>query len=274
MGEGPDSTGGGSTSSGGGFDLRLVALCFVLWVVAAAILWQNWPDTKRDYYWGNIMTGLEGQPPRVDGESIQALAAMGDAIIPSCSYELSHHWNPLFKCAVLQVLEETDGKGARDVIEYSVTHDLDARVRANGLMALRSRAKRIPGEAPALKRLAEEVAVGTKTGDPNPDVRSVAALCLGEAGETPDAVKALLVYALRTPNAFFRKDVASAIAHVGSSVPAFDADAKGKDLVKGIMGLEKWLQDQNIALVTSPLTLAPVTSASTSPVTTGSGDGK
>ncbi len=258
----------------GGFDVRLVGLCVLLWVVAGGILLQNWPDTKRDYYWGNIMQALEGQPPRLDNESITALAAMGDGIIPSCSYELSHHWNPAFKCAVLKVLEQTDGKGALEIIEGAVTRDLDARVRANGLMSLRARAKRVPSEAAAVARVAAEVALGKTNPDPNPDVRTAAALVLGEAGDGRAEVKALLVHGLRTPNPFFRKDIAVALAKINEGGPKFDADAKGKDLIDGIIAYEDWCEKNNIALIESRLTIAPVGSAGVGPVTTRTGDGK
>lgn len=255
-----------------GLDARLIGLCVLLWIVAGGILWQNWPDTKRDFYWGNIMQGLEGQPPRLDGESITALAAMGDAIIPSCSYELAHHWNPAFKCAVIKVLEQSDGKGARELIEWAVTHDIDARVRANGLLSLRARAKRVPADAPAVARIAGDVALGATTSDPNVDVRAAAALLCSEAGDGRDGIKALLVYGLRSPNPYFRKEYAASLAKVNQGGPAFDPDAKGKDLIDGIMGYEKWCDDHNIALVVSRITIAPVaTAGTTSPVGTGVG---
>ena len=56
--------------------------------------------------------------------------------------------------------------------------------------------------------------------------------------------------------------------------PKFDPDAKGKDLLDGIMAYESWLEVHNIAFVASKLTIAPVGSAGVGAVTTSTGDGK
>lgn len=250
--------------SSGGMTAGLIALCAGLWVVAAIILWANWPDTKRDYYWGNIMQALETQPPRLDQESVSALAAMGDAIIPSCSYELAHHWNPAFRIAVLKVLEQTEANGARDLLDFAATHDLDARVRGNALLSMRARAHKNAAEAAPLLKVAETIATSKTEGDPDLNVRATAALILAERGNGGDAVKALLVFALRNP--FLRKDSATALAKVNPSGPELKPDAPGKEFLDEIMAYEKWCQAHDIALVASPVA-APVTSSA-------GGDGK
>jgi hypothetical protein len=244
--------------------VRLVGICAALWVVAGAILWSNWPDTKRDYYWGNIMQGLEGQPQHLDQESITALAAMGDGVIPSCSYEIVHHWNPAFRIAVTKVLEQTNGKGASDILAAAAVHDATPQVRANALLALKARTKTNPAEMAPLLKLCEEVAMGKTNGDPVPEVRSTAALILAEDGNGSNEVKRLLVYGLRLP--FIRKDMATALAKVSPDAPSFKCDAPDLELRSAIIADEKWLEDQGIALVASGLTM-PVTSQ------TG-GDGK
>ncbi len=245
------------TESGSGIDLRLVGLCVGLWIVAGVILFQNWPDTKRDYYWGNIMQGLEGQPPGLDSESVSALAAMGDAIIPSCSYELTHHWNPAFRVAVLKVLEESKGKGAPELLGWSATHDPDARVRGNALLALRTRVKTSPAERPPLEKLADQLALSKTDSDPDVNVRATASVIVAEAGNGSDPIKALLVFALRNP--YLRKDAAAALAKINPDGPAVKLDVANKDLVDEIIAYEKWCGDHGIAAVASPLT-APVTS--------------
>ncbi len=269
-----------TSTATGGLDARLIALCVLLWVVAAGILWQNWPDTKKDYYWGNIMQGLDSTPRRIDSESIEALAAMGDAVVPSCSYELSHHFNPLFRCAVLTVLQRTEGKGARDLMEWAVRNDLDARVRANGLIELRERTKRHPDEMAPLKRLCDEVALG-KAGDPNIEVRTMAALLLGQEGDSRPEVKAYLVHGLRSlVNPLIRSPVmmrecATVLAKINAGAPAFNLEAKGKDILDEIVKYETWCTTHDIALVESALTIAPVASgAGVGPVSSKTGDGK
>jgi len=263
------------SSTATGLDVRLVGVCAVLWVVAGIILWQNWPDTKKDYYWGNIAQGLEASPPRYDNESIAALAAMGDSIIPACSNELAHHWNYAYRLAVLRVLEQTKGAGAHEVLEHFERVDLDARVRANALLVMRARAKTNPAEAPPLMKLAQEVALSKTASDPEPWVRATGALILAESGDNRGEIKALLVFALhqavvsRTP--FLIKDMSDALAKINPEGPRFLIDKPGKELAEEIVKLEDDLLSHDIAIVGSRLTIAAPSSASevVAPVSTG-----
>ncbi len=239
--------------------MRLVGICAALWVVAAAILWSNWSDTRRDYYWGNIMQGLEGQPQHLDQEAITALAAMGDSVIPSCSYEITHHWNPAFRIAVTKVLEQTSGKGATEILASAAVKDPTPQVRANAILSLKARAKTNPAELAALLKLCDEVALGKTNGDPFPEVRATAALILAENGNTADETKALLVFGLRIP--FLRKDMAAALAKVSPDAPPIKYDAPEKEFTQAAIAVEKWFEDHGIAPVAS--SLASITSETT-----------
>jgi hypothetical protein len=241
-------------------DPKLIGVCFVLWIAAAGIFYSSWDETKRNYYWGNIKQGLDERPQHIDGESMAALSAMGEAVVPSCEYELSHHWDPQFRCAVLRVLEPVAGEKARAVIESKLrgqTLDLDARVRANAILALKTRAAKWPEEKKSLVATCKE-ALGT-SGDSDPTARSLAAIIVAEAGESTDAVKALLVFALRVPQ--LQKDAAAALKKVAADGPDFSPEGTGMEKLNQIMAYEKWCEDKGIALVASKLTIAPTSTA-------------
>jgi hypothetical protein len=257
-----------SSSPAPGLDLKLVGVCAVLWLVAGVIVWQNWPDTKKDYYWGNIIQSLEAG--RIDHESITALAALTDSIVPSCSHELATHWNPSYRTAVLFVLQETRAAGARELLEHAALRDLDPRVRANALVSLRVRAQQDPSESAPLVKLADEVALG-KAADGEPYVRAIAAVILAESGDSRGPVKALLDYAIREGitqgRPFMVKDAALALAKVDPKAPAMVLDnKKRKELLDEILELEHYLKANDVAIVGSELVLAPETSAAVSGV--------
>jgi hypothetical protein len=184
---------------------------------------------------------------------------MGDSVIPSCSYEITHHWNPAFRIAVTKVLEQTSGKGATEILAGAAAHDPTPQVRANAILSLEARAKTNAAERPAFLKLCEDLALGKTTGDPVPEVRATAALILAQNGNTANETKSLLVYGLRIP--FLRKDMSTALAKVSPDAPPMKFDAPEKEAREQIIADEKWLTDQGIALISSGL--ASITSETT-----------
>lgn len=237
----------------GGIDMKLIGLCALLWVVALGIFASNYRDLKRDYYWGNISQGLASG--LFDNDSIKALAEMGEDVLPSCEFELNNHWNPMFKCAVLRVVERVPGPKARALLASRLTgttRDVDSRVRANAILSLRTRAKQWPEEKDALRKLVEGE-LGPQ-GEPELIARAVSALTAAELGNTQDSVKALVVFALRHPQ--FRRDAAAVLKTLDATLPPVEAEAREAELRKQIMAVETWLAEHGIAPVVSPLTAA------------------
>src|SRR5437762_1577463 len=80
-------------------------------------------------------------------ESIEALVAMGDAVLPSCEAELTNHPDPFFRAAgVLKVLEGIPGEAARKIVDNAARKDPFPQVRAHSLLSLRMRARTWPAE--------------------------------------------------------------------------------------------------------------------------------
>jgi hypothetical protein len=240
----------GATPGGaapGGIDLKLVGLCVALWVVAAVIVFVNWRETTQNYYWGNVKQALDAQQPHFDLESMAALAAQGDEIVPSCQYELAHHWDQRFRCAVLRVLERVPTPKAHDVILATIKNDVDARVRANALMVLKTRVTTIPAEKEALITAAK----AELSTEPELMARVVAATILGENGDKSPPVLSLLVFGIRTPE--LHKDSATALAAARSDAPPLHLEASPKQQRDEIMAIETWATANAIAPIVSPL---------------------
>ena len=230
-----------------GVDMKLVGLCVLLWAVAVGIFFSSWEDTKKDYYWGNIRQSLE-QPglTDVDHESIDALAAMGEAVLPSCEHELKTQPDPLFKVAVLHVLKKVPGPKSAALLGWAAENDADARVRANGLIVLRERAKTVAEEKALLQQVAKDLVKNER----EPAVQSIAAVILGESGDTSPELAAFLVHGLRLP--LIRKDAWQSLKATHPSIPPVDAPTED-DARKQIMAVETWCDSNGIALVTSKL---------------------
>ena len=259
----------------GGIDVRLVGLCILLWVVAVGIFFSGWGDTKKDYYWGNIRQALE-QPMGgyVDMESVTALAALGDDVIPSCEHELRTQPDPLFKCAVLRVLERVPGPKSRALIAFATQQDPDARVRANGLLILRDRASKAPDEKGPLAEVARErVQHETELA-----AKAIAAVIAGQAGDSSPEVKSLLVHALRI--APIRKDAWDCLKASSPTIPPVDAPREDGAL-RQVMAVEDWAEKSplegggGIAILGSKLAMLgrdgkPLPPGSVAPVATPS----
>lgn len=221
-----------------GIDVRLVGLCLLLWAVAIGIFFSNWGDTKKDYYWGNIRQALE-QPMGgyVDKESVAALVAQGEDVVPSCEHELktagTQGSDPMFKCAVLLVLKDIPGPKSRGVMAWAAQMDLDARVRANALLYLRDRAQKAADEKAALLEVARErVQNETELG-----ARAIAGVIAAQGGDGSPQVKSLLVHALQIPP--LRKDAWTCLKGVAPSVPPIDGKTD-EELLKQLVAVEDW----------------------------------
>jgi hypothetical protein len=200
-------------------DRQLIALCVGLWIVAVAIVLSSWGETRTNYYLGNIKQTLDREN-RLDETSVEALAAMGDKALPQIVKDLETHDDPLFRIALLKVLERIPSEASRKAIADTSRADADARVRANAVKVLSDRAKKLGGDE---REQAVACACDTAAKDPEWQARAIAAQILGELKD-PRAEGPLLE-CLKSREEGLRKKAAEALKVLEPSGPELDASA-------------------------------------------------
>jgi hypothetical protein len=216
----PPAASPAAMAGGVAVDRQLIALCVGLWVVALAIVLSSWGETRTNYYLGNIKQTLDREN-RLDDGSVEALAAMGDKALPQIVKDLETHDDPLFRIALIKVLERIPSAEARKAIADTSRADADPRVRANAVKVLANRATKL-GSADE-KEQAVACACDTATKDPEWQARAIAAQILGDLKD-PRAEGPLLE-CLKSREEGLRKKAAEVLKTLEPSGPAFDASA-------------------------------------------------